>query len=219
MVSFNNQSDFAEQFLHTKTQFPSNSYIPSVHAFLFFPSWHCPLTMPMKKYLWKKIIPLFGLHYFPSLPPKTHDQTPPNHWDCTNTQRQRHLFKYTTKLNLVIYSSHKHSINLNWLYSYELFQMPSSNPPAKACENLPNNWTLATSKSNVTSLPFCASNLSLVKFGQSQLELHLQTPAKHSQHEVGRLHRTLLKCKDHKSLLCSQWEAIPCQQTQEEIWR
>lgn len=31
----------------------SNSYTPSLPAFLFIPSWHCPLTMLVKRYLWK----------------------------------------------------------------------------------------------------------------------------------------------------------------------
>jgi len=51
--SFNNQSDFDAQLLHPKAGFPSNSYISSVHAFLFILSWHCPLITLVKKYLWK----------------------------------------------------------------------------------------------------------------------------------------------------------------------
>lgn len=117
IFSFNNQSDFTEQLLHTKTGFPSNSYIPSVHTFLFIPSWHCPLTMPMKN-ICGKITPLFGLHYFPLFHARL--MTKP----LLIIEKASKLYKYpkkdsdafsstSPKLNLVIYSGNRHSINLN----------------------------------------------------------------------------------------------------------
>ena len=66
--SFSKQSDFAEQLLHHWKAF--SSYLlhpPPVDAFLFFTSWHCPLSMLIKN-VYGKTATFFGLHYFLSFP-------------------------------------------------------------------------------------------------------------------------------------------------------